>query len=112
MKMFKNLRSSSLRRASQGLLHQPAQRRASQDTTLPIKLYVNHIGGKWNEGYYDGIHTLPSAFRFSQNPKEDTVDELTVPFEVAKKLLDDDNFADGYHREMFCRKYVTRKDVY
>lgn len=113
--MFRNTtRISSLRRkainlgnntGAFGSLPVPAKK----EPKGPIVLYVLHIGGTWDEGYYDSVHTEYDAFRYSRTD-EDTVDQLTVPKEVASRLLSDyDGFADGYDRYRFLRKYITRK---
>jgi hypothetical protein len=108
---------SSFRRASEFFevpVPKYLQEKPAKKKLPPVVLYVLHIGGKWNEGYYDSVHTLPSAFRFSLNREEDTVDQLTLPPKVASKLLADDgtHFPDGYARYDYCSAYITKKDVF
>lgn len=60
-----------------------------------------------NDGYLDSVHPEYDAFRFSKTD-EDTIVKMLVPVSVADKLLNDDDFGDGYERFQFVFDYIVR----
>ncbi len=71
-----------------------------------ITLYGLHIGGSWNEGYLDSVHSERDAFKYSMGD-DDTVVELRVPQEVADRLFDFESFSDGYDRFNYAVGYLA-----
>lgn len=60
-----------------------------------------------NDGYLDSVHHEYTAFRFSKTD-EDTIITLHLPVSVADKLLNNDDFGDGYERYNFVFDYIVR----